>query len=137
MYGDVEVMAARARQLRDQATELRRTADRLVAHAEQVSWSGRAAEAMRERIRERATHLRQVADGHDTAATALMTHAGEVERLADAISEAETKAAARIAGARERAGRTQAPNAADAALAAFEPPPPGHRDWLTVELPGG
>lgn len=135
MYGDATVMAARVRDLRDQGVDLRLTADRLVARAEQVTWAGRAADAMRERIRERATHLRQVADSHDLAADALTRHLGEIEQLTDAIASIESKTAALRADARDRMARGVT-GSDDAALVGFVAPPPGHRDWLTVELPG-
>ena len=33
-------------------------------------------------------------------------------------------------------GVRRTPTEADRALLAFVPPPPGHKDWLTVDLPG-
>ena len=38
--------------------------------------------------------------------------------------------------ARTRASEGAPADDADAVLVAFDPPPAGHRDWLTVELPG-
>lgn len=126
MYGDTEAMRRRAAQLREQGIDIRLTADRLVARTEAVAWTGRAADAMRERIRERASHLRDVATRHETAAESLERHLLEVDALKDAIA------------ARERRAGTLVQDAApdDRAVAAFTPPPAGHRDWLTVELPG-
>ncbi|HYF72909.1 MAG TPA: hypothetical protein VD864_08805 [Nocardioides sp.] len=122
MYGDSGVMRKRAAQLREQGVDLRTMADRLVARTEALDWTGRAADALRARIRERATHLRELADDHDGAADALQSHLLEVDRLA-----------AEIAGAERRAGHLAADGRIPAGLST---PPPGHRDWLTVELPG-
>ena len=46
MYGDTAVMRRHAATLRDQAADIRAAADLLVGRAEQISWAGRAAEAM-------------------------------------------------------------------------------------------
>jgi uncharacterized coiled-coil DUF342 family protein len=114
MYGDTDVMRARVDQLREQALDLRTTADQLVARAESASWSGRAAEAMRARIRDRAVALRATAERHDTAADALAKHLAEVDRLKDAIGAVERRATVR-----ELPG---------------ELPPSGHKDWLELEI---
>ena len=66
MYGDTGVMRKRAAQLREQAGDIRSLADHLVAQTEGVAWTGRAADAMRERVRDRAAQLREVAAAHDT-----------------------------------------------------------------------
>lgn len=144
MYGDTAVMRRRASALREQAAELRLTADRLVARAEAVDWTGRAAEAMRTRIRERAVQLREVAGLHDEAADSLDLHTAEVDRRKDAIAERRRRAESLVADARARlaaveqgpGGAPVAPTDHDRVLAGFSAPPPGHRDWLTVELPG-
>lgn len=125
MYGDTEVMRKRAAQLREQGLDLRALAARLVAQTERTRWAGRAADALGERVRDRAAHLRDVAARHDRSADALETHLLEVERLKEAIADAERRAAALAA---EPADATRP--------AAFAPPPPGHKDWLGVELPG-
>lgn len=146
MYGDTDVMRRRAGELREQAGDLRALADRLVAQTEQVEWRGRAAVSLTERVRERAAHLRDLAARHDLAADALESHLLEVEHLTEVIDgiarRAETlvaEARARIARARDREhphGIHVLPDPEDELIAAFEPPPPGHRDWLSVELPG-
>lgn len=148
MYGDTDVLRRRADQLREQGVDVRMLADQLVAHTEGLGWSGRAAESMRVRVQERASHLRAVAAEHDTAADSLDRHAQEVTTLQDAIADRERTVASLVADARSRLARIQAANDAsdsavrrvadadDVALADFTPPPPGHRDWLTVELPG-
>ena len=152
MYGDTEVMRKRAGDLREQAVDLRALADRLVGRAEAAAWSGRAAEAMRQRIRERAVALRETADRHETAAETLERHAAEVDLRKDLIAATEARATALVEEARARVarsawgdagGRSAGPGGGEPAgdpvdvrLAAFEAPPPGHRDWLTVELPG-
>ncbi len=125
MYGDTEVMRRRADALREQASDLRAAADRLVAQADAVAWSGRAADSMRDRIRERSSHLRDVAATHDDAADSLDAHVAEVDRLKEAIAEVERRVGSLLADARD-----------DEAFTGFVPPPAGHRDWLTLTLPG-
>lgn len=120
MYGDTDVMRKRGAELREQGLDLRSLADQLVARTERVGWSGRAADALLVRIRERAAHLRDVAARHETAAESLDAHVAEVDDLKDAIAEAE-----------RRAQRLADDGAAD-----FAPPPSGHKDWLAVDLPG-
>jgi len=121
MYGDTDVMRKQAGRLREQGGEIRAMADQLVAQAEAVTWAGRAGDAMRERVRERATRLREAADDHDTAADSLETHLQLVDELKDSIAEVERRATALVD---------------DGALPQFEPPAPGHKDWLAVTLPG-
>lgn len=116
MYGDTEVMRRRAGQLREQCVDLRALADRLVAHTEAVAWPGRAGDALRERIRDRATHLHHAAARHEAAAESLERHLQEVERLKERIAEAEEQAAGLDP-------------------ATFAAPPPGHRGWLDAALP--
>ncbi len=143
MYGDTDVMRRRAAELREQGVDLRAIADRLVAQTESVGWTGRAAVALDDRIRVRAAHLRDVAARHDTAAEALELHLDEVDGLKDAIAGIERKADALVADARTRVARLDrsedvrvAADPEDEVLVAFDPPPSGHRDWLSVELPG-
>jgi hypothetical protein len=141
MYGDTDAARKRVLQLREQADDIRALADHLVAQAEAVPWHGRAAESMRTRIKERAAHLRTAAGHHETAAESLAHHLGEVDIAKDAIETRAHKAMALVEDARTRAARTadQATTQADEAdtqLLAFEPPPEGHRDWLTITLPG-
>jgi chromosome segregation ATPase len=121
MYGDTDVMRKQVSRLREQGSEIRAMADQLVAQAEAVTWDGRAGDSMRERIRERATRLREAADRHDVAATTLDTHTQLVDELKDSIAETERRATALLE---------------DGALPRFEPPAPGHEDWLAVSLPG-
>ena len=118
MYGDTDVMRKRAAELREQGVDLRSLADQLVARTQRVGWSGRAADALLERVRERAAHLRDVAARHETAAESLDAHLTQVDELKDAITEAERRA-----------------DRSDGELG-FAPPPPGHKDWLAVDLPG-
>jgi hypothetical protein len=149
MYGDSDVMRRRADHLREQAVDLRALADQLVAQTEGIGWTGRAADSMRERVRERATHLRAAAAQHDTAADSLDRHVQEVDAIKDAIVDRERKASTLVADARTRVARIDAaneaeadpavrrvPDADDQTLAAFTPPPSGHKDWLAVSLPG-
>lgn len=146
MYGDTAVMRKHAAALREQGADIRAMADHLVGQAEQIGWAGRAAEAMRERVRERAAHLRGCASSHDGAADALERHLNDVERTKDAIAEVERKVGSLVSDAQTRVARVDAyddPEGVerratdeDRELAAFTPPPSGHRDWLTLELPG-
>ena len=123
MYGDTLVMRKRAAQLREQGEDIRAMAEQLVTRSDEVAWSGRAADSMRERVRDRAAHLREAANAHDTAAATLEKHLGECDRLGESIAGIERRASA------ARGGRQ--------ALDRSSPPPPsGHKDWLTVELPG-
>src|SRR5690242_20908280 len=114
MYGDSDVTRKHVGRLREQADTIRSLADRLVAQAETVAWSGRAGDAMRERIRERAAGLRETAARHDAAADSLEAHTVLVDELKDSIAENERRATALLE---------------DGALPQFEPPAPGHKDW--------
>jgi chromosome segregation ATPase len=146
MYGDTLVMRRRAAQLREQGEDIRTMAEQLVTRGEEVVWTGRAADAMRDRVRERAAHLRDAANAHDDAAASLEKHLGECERLTESIAGVERRASSLVADARTRLARLQSspdddavrPTATreDQALVAFVPPPSGHKDWLDVELPG-
>ncbi len=146
MYGDLAMIRRRVGQLREQAVDVRGTADRLVAQADGVDWHGRAAEALRARIHRRAEQLRGCAARHDTAADSLERHFGEVARLKERIVEIELDASARISAARDRIARIEAyddPEGVqrvatpdDHRLADLVPPPPGHKDWLTLEITG-
>lgn len=144
MYGDTAAGRKRVAQLREQSGDIRALAAQLVSRAEAVPWHGKAADAMRERIRERADHLRTAAAHHETAADSLARHLGEVDALKEAIDTRAHKATSLVEDARTRAGQGAArpdgtpaePDATDTALLAFDPPPAGHKDWLTVTLPG-
>lgn len=124
MYGDTAAARRRVGQLREQAGDVRALADRLVGQAESVPWHGRAAEAMRHRIKERAAHLRAAAAAHDTAADSLAKHLSDVDDLKDVIEQRQRKATSML-----EHGDVEAP-------AGFTPPPDGHKDWLDVTLPG-
>ncbi len=149
MYGDTEVMRRRVGELREQAVDVRSLADQLVAQTEALGWTGRAAESMRDRIRERATHLRAAAAQHDAAADSLAKHVHDVEVIKDLIVERERKVTTMIADARTRVARIESdndaeadsglrkvPDADDRRLVGFNPPPSGHKEWLAVDLPG-
>jgi len=120
MYGESDVVRKHAARLREQGEDIRALADQIVARAETLHWSGRAADAMRERIRERASRLREAAARHETAATSLETHGLEVDGLKDAILDVERRSRALVS---------------DGAVDDFEGPAPGHKDWLAVALP--
>ena len=136
MYGDLDVMRRHSGRLREQGDDLRAAADRLVARSEAAPWSGRAADAMRERVRERASHLREVAGAHDVAADSLDRHALEVDRLREAIAATERRVTGLVEEARGRARAGVPPHDGDEALLALDLPPTGHADWLHLELPG-
>ncbi len=148
MYGDTSVMRKRAGELRDQGSDIAMSADHLVAHSDAIAWSGRAADAMRARVRERATHLREAAALHETAADSLTRHLGEIDRLKESIAGVEQRVDSLVADARTRVSRHESQatdpagevrvstSEADETLAAFVAPKPGHKDWLTVNLPG-
>ena len=150
MYGDTLVMRRRAAQLREQGEDIRTMAEQLVTRSDEVAqesgWTGRAADAMRDRVRERAAHLRDAANAHDVAAASLEKHLGECDRLTESIAGVERRASSLVADARTRVARLQSspdddvvrptPTREDQALVEFAPPPSGHKDWLDVDLPG-
>ncbi|MFD7073587.1 hypothetical protein ACFV9G_05210 [Nocardioides sp. NPDC059952] len=117
MYGDSDVIRRRVSRLREQADDIRASADKLVTQAEAVPWHGRAAESLRGRLKERATALRSSAEKHDRAADAMAKHLKQVDLFKEQIAEAEARAEALIA---------------ENALDGFEAPEPGHKDWLEV-----
>lgn len=121
MYGDSSVIRKSAAQVRDQGADVRALADQLVATTEALGWTGRAARDLDRRVGERAAQLRAAAASHVTAADLLLRHAQEVADLQDRIAEAE-----------ERFHDLQA---SGQLVTDAEPPPPGHKDWLTFELP--
>jgi hypothetical protein len=139
MYGDTEAIRALARTMRSQGTALRSQADWLLTRAEAVPWQGLAADAMRARVRAQVGALRHTADLSDAAADALDRHADEVDRRKALIAAIERKAMALVAAAKDRLAGLVAnvlPDPLDELLDRFVPPPPGHRDWLLVDLPG-
>ena len=148
MYGDTLVMRRRAAQLREQGEDIRTMAEQLVTRSDEVAqesgWTGRAADAMRDRVRERAAHLRDAANAHDVAAASLEKHLGECDRLTESIAGIERRASSLVADARTRVARLQGspdddavrPAATREDQALVAPPPSGHKDWLDVELPG-
>ena len=142
MYGDTEVIRALARTVRGHGATIHAEAGLLLARAEATPWEGLAAEAMRLRVRTQVLALRRTAQLHKDAATALERHADDVDRLKALIAAIEHKVMALVEAARGRlsglAGLldTVLPDPVDELLARFVPPPSGHRDWLTVDLPG-
>lgn len=142
MYGDTAAGRRRVAQLREQGGDIRAMASRLVAQAEAVPWHGKAAESMRSRITDRAHHLRAVAARHETAAESLAAHLTEVDALKDVIEARSHRAATLVEDARTRSAQSSPgdaepePDGAETALLTFDPPPAGHKDWLTANLPG-
>jgi hypothetical protein len=138
MYGDTAVVRALARQVRDRGRQIRSEADDLAGRAESVPWCGLAAEAMRRLAGEHAATLRSCAGAHEGAADALDRHAREVDHLKDLIASIEH----RVLGLIESAGSGLAgvvghvlPDAVGRWVQDFDPPPPGSREWLDVQLP--
>lgn len=147
MYGDTDTVRRRVSELRDQGADVRSLADALVARVEALGWSGRAAQAMHERVTDRAGHLRAAAERHVAAADALADHAEAVDDVTEQIAATRVRVEALVADARARiaeiaarnersGGPPVSPDPLDEVLAAFVPPPPGHRDWLAVDVPG-
>jgi hypothetical protein len=138
MYGDTTVIRALARSLREQGDRVRDEAHVLLHHAEAVPWTGIAADVMRGRARDGACDLDRTAGLHDAAADALDRHADEVDRLKALIARIEHTVLGLVAAARHRLSSlvgSVLPDPLDLLLDRFDPPPPGHRDWLTVDLP--
>ena len=139
MYGDTEAIRRLARTMRDQGVALRSQAGLLLNRAEAAPWEGFAADAMRARVRAQVGALRHTADLSDDAAVALEQHADEVDRLKALIAAIEHQAMALVNAAKDRLAGLVAsvlPDPVDELLDRFVPPPPGHRDWLLVDLPG-
>lgn len=146
MYGDTTVMRKRAGQLREQGTDVRMLADQLMAQVDSLDWTGRAADTMRARVHDRAAQLRDAASSHDTASESLGRHLAEVDLLKEAIDAAEHRVSSLVTDAATQVTRLEAhqdpdgirrsPSDEDQALVSFVAPQPGHRDWLTVTLPG-
>jgi hypothetical protein len=141
MYGDTETIRALARGLRRQGDDIRWEADMLQSQAEAVPWQGVAADAMRCLARFRTTALRRTAGLHDEAAAALEDHADAVDRIKALIALIEDRVMALVAAARDRISGVLGAvgglvDPVDDLLDRFVPPPPGHKDWLTVDLPG-
>ncbi len=138
MYGDTAAIRDRARDLRRLADDIRTEADTLAARAAAVPWQGVAADAMRAVAHQRTAALRRTADLHDEAAAALDEHADAVDRVKRLIAAIEDRVMSLVAGARDRiAGLIGGLiDPIDDLLDRFVPPPSGHRDWLTVHVPG-
>ncbi|HET6939759.1 MAG TPA: hypothetical protein VFI19_14175 [Nocardioides sp.] len=139
MYGDTEAIRRLARTMREQGSALRSEAATLLVRADAVPWHGLAADAMRARVQAQVASLRRTAGLSDDAAVALDRHADEVDRLKALIAEIERQVLALVSAARDRLAGLLAdvlPDPVDELLTRFVPPPPGHRDWLLVDLPG-
>ena len=143
MYGDSAAIRKRVRELQEQAGDLRALADAMVGRAETIHWQGRAARDLRSRMTDRAAGLRRSAEQHEAAADALTRHTAEVDQRKDTIADLERRATSLVDDARARAARVETGDTAlveatddDRRLLAFTPPPTGHKDWLTVTIPG-
>ena len=138
MYGETEAIRQLASTMRGHGAAIHTEAKALLARAESTPWSGLAADAMRLRARTQVAALHRTAELHDEAATALERHADEVDRLKALIAAIERKVMDLVSAARDRLGGlidAVTPDAVDELLARFVPPPSGHRDWLSVDLP--
>lgn len=123
MTPDTGAIRALASGLRDQSEEVRREAGRLVALLDGAHWTGRAADAARQRARERAGDLAATAALHDRAGDALLRHAREVEDRLALIARAERRA---VEALRDLAdGPVGWPD---------RWPSPGSPDWLDADL---
>jgi hypothetical protein len=141
MYGDTAAIRGLARGLRVLGDDIRGEADFLLARAEAVPWEGLAADAMRHLARHRVAELRRTAGLHDEAAAALDEHAEAVDRVKRLIAAIEHRVRALVAAARDRIAGVLGVvgglvDPLDDLLDRFVPPPSGHLDWLTVDLPG-
>ena len=142
MYGNTEAIRGLARGLRRQADDIRWEADTLLARADAVPWEGVAADAMRCLARHRVSELRRTAALHDDAAGSLDDHADAVDRVKRLIAAIEERVMSLVEAARNRiAGLVDGlvgglVDPLDDLLDRFVPPPSGHKDWLTVDLPG-
>ncbi len=146
MYGDTAVIRRQAGRLREQGLDIRAEGRSLRGRIETTEWVGQAADAMRAAAERRLLHLEATARKHDEAADALERHAVEVDRLKEVIAAIERTAQHLVAAARERISalgdqllsgvQSLTPDPVDQLLDRFVPPPPGHLDWLRVDLPG-
>lgn len=138
MYGDTDVVRALARQVRERGGDIRAEADDLLGRAEQVGWTGLAADAMRRLAQEHAGGLRACAEAHEAAADALVRHAREVDHLKDLIAAIEAKVHRLLdsasSGLADLVGHV-VPDGLDHWVQRFDPPPSGSRAWLDVHLP--
>lgn len=142
MYGDTEAIRGLARGLARTADDIRWEADVLLDRADTVPWHGLAADAMRAVARYRVAGLRRTAALHDEAARALREHADAVDHVKRLIAAIEERVRSLIAEARDKIEGVLAGlvgglvDPVDDLLDRFVPPPSGHRDWLSVDLPG-
>lgn len=154
MYGDPAAIRRLAASVREQAVDVRREADQLVAAGDAVAWQSTAADRMRLRVRDRAADLRASATDLDDAAQRLDEHAAAVEHLVHLIASIEKKVTGLVEGAvgrLESAGKSLLHGAEhlvglggggdrdeDARLASLTLPPPGDKAWLDVpnSVPG-
>jgi hypothetical protein len=135
VYGDTTIIRGLASALRERADDIRDEAARLAGRTDAVPWHGLAATAMRGHAHSRVRTLRRTAELHDEAADTLDRHAREVDRLKELIAAIERRVHALIDAAKDRLS-SLIPDPVDELIDRFVPPPPGSRDWLTVDLPG-
>ena len=134
MYGDTTVVRALAGAMREQAADIHGESAALLARAEAVPWSGRAADAMRLLARDHAAALAASARAHEDAAEALERHAREVDHVKALVAAAERRVQSAldlVGGGVTGLVRSRAAHW----LAHADLPPPGHLGWLDVRLP--
>jgi hypothetical protein len=141
MYGDTTAIRLRARELRRAGDQIRADAQMITTRAAEVPWQGVAADAMRALVLHRTASLHRTADLHDAAALDLEEHADAVDRVKRLIAAIERAVMALIAAARDRISGVlgavgELVDPIDELLDRFVPPPSGHRDWLSVHVPG-
>lgn len=137
MAADTEVIRALARAMEEQARAVREEADALVSASHEVLWQGRAAHAMRERMRHRAGRLVATAEQHEEAARMLREHAREVDLAKERIAEVARRVQALVDGVRERVAGAAEEGAAvldraEEQLLGLRLPPPGSVEWLEL-----
>lgn len=138
MYGDTTVVRTLAGRMREQGSDIRAEADRLVGLAEAVPWTGLAADAMRRLARDHAGTLRTCAGLHEEAAEALERHAREVDHLEDLIAAVERRVRHLLddaSGVVHSLASHVVPDLVDDWLDTFDPPPHGSLLWLDVQVP--
>ncbi len=128
MTADPAAIRHLARELREQGTDIRAEADRLVALTVAAGWQGRAGEALQARVRDQAAALRRAAARHDDAADSLERHAGVVEERLALLLAAQRRVGELLDAAGELAGGL--PDLVER----FVPPPPGDPGWLGVDV---
>lgn len=135
MYGDTDQIRRLATSMESRAEALDALVADLVGATEACVWEGVTADAMRDRVGVGTARLSSCADQHRAAAGSLRRHADSVDEAKELIARLEQRTRGLIGAAVARLdGVDVLPG--DLRLARFVPPPPGHADWLRIDLPG-